>query len=527
MTATGLKDEASKNKPKLARDWPSPPDGGWGWFIVFATFLTTTISAGNLFSFSVFFAAYLDAYNESKAATAWIGSLAVFTFTMLGPLSLALSRKFGHRTSLMAGGIVASVGHMSSSFTTNIYQLYFTYGILIGCGFGITHLSAIEMVGIYFRKKLSIAMGLALAGGGMGQFVMSIGSQALIDTYGWRGLHMVLSAFCLHICVAGALFRPLQAKREYSQVLEFTDENLQMTHEQCNANQDECNDQNGESKYSKTKLTPDKDNGTSKYKKVLTEDKNSVSSSIGKQGRAVCNSITSFFKSLYDFSLFKEPVFIILLFLMVFQGFGVVTVTTHIVRRARDIGISATKAAFIPAAIGLGQLIGRPTIGGIGNLPKVKPNVLYALCFAICSVSVTLSLFLNYIAALTGLMVVFGGCMGGYMVLLSVNIAYYLGRARIGYAMSVTFQFSGTTALIVGPLTGLMRDHFGIYDQAFILSACAYGAATLLALVALPLAHKMVKARRRRSQQALDDAKLAKETEEELAGHLDEMDDLV
>ena len=46
-----------------------PPDGGWGWVVVFATFLTCALTIGTMNSFGVLYVAFLDAFGESKSKT--------------------------------------------------------------------------------------------------------------------------------------------------------------------------------------------------------------------------------------------------------------------------------------------------------------------------------------------------------------------------------------------------------------------------------------------------------------------------
>ena len=52
-----------------------PPDGGWGWVIMFASFMLNLILDGVCFSFGIFLLEFLEFYQESKGKTAWVGSV--------------------------------------------------------------------------------------------------------------------------------------------------------------------------------------------------------------------------------------------------------------------------------------------------------------------------------------------------------------------------------------------------------------------------------------------------------------------
>ena len=44
-----------------------PPDGGYGWVVVFGGFLVYMLSVGQGFAFGVLFVAFLDAFDATKA----------------------------------------------------------------------------------------------------------------------------------------------------------------------------------------------------------------------------------------------------------------------------------------------------------------------------------------------------------------------------------------------------------------------------------------------------------------------------
>ena len=61
-----------------------PPDGGWGWVIVAASFFCNIIVDGIIFAFGMFLGDISRAFDESKAKVSIIGSLLAGFYLMVG-----------------------------------------------------------------------------------------------------------------------------------------------------------------------------------------------------------------------------------------------------------------------------------------------------------------------------------------------------------------------------------------------------------------------------------------------------------
>lgn len=56
---------------------PTPPDGGWGWMVVFGSFIIHVIADGVAYSFGIFYIEFLEYFQAGRGPTGWIGSLMV------------------------------------------------------------------------------------------------------------------------------------------------------------------------------------------------------------------------------------------------------------------------------------------------------------------------------------------------------------------------------------------------------------------------------------------------------------------
>lgn len=188
----------------------NPPDGGYGWVVVFASFMVNLIADGITFSFGVIYVELLNYFGEGKAKTAWIGSLFMAMPLLSGPIASFLTDRFGCRKVTIIGSILASIGFFVSSFTDSVEMLCLTFGIFAGFGLSLCYVAAVVIVAYYFDKKRSFATGLSVCGSGIGTFLFAPLTQMLIDEYGWRGTTIILSGMFLNITVCGMLMRDLE-----------------------------------------------------------------------------------------------------------------------------------------------------------------------------------------------------------------------------------------------------------------------------------------------------------------------------
>ncbi|CAG4975848.1 unnamed protein product [Colias eurytheme] len=186
-----------------------PPDGGWGWVVVFASFMVNLIADGITFSFGVFFPHFLEYFGEGKGKTAWIAGIFMAMPLLSGPIASFLTDRYGCRRMTIFGSILASIGFVISAFVDNMETLFLTFGIMAGFGLSLCYVAAVVIVAYYFEKKRSLATGISVCGSGIGTFIFAPLTYILLDEYGWRGTTLILAGFFLNMAVCGLLFRDL------------------------------------------------------------------------------------------------------------------------------------------------------------------------------------------------------------------------------------------------------------------------------------------------------------------------------
>lgn len=186
-----------------------PPDGGWGWVVVAASFLVNMIADGITFSFGVMYVEFLAYFGQGKSKTAWIGSLFMAMPLLSGPIASFLTDRYGCRKVSIVGSLLAAGGFVISAFVNSMEVLFFTFGVLAGFGLSLCYVAAVVIVAYYFEKRRSFATGLSVCGSGIGTFIFAPLTQILLDEYGWRGTTLILAGLFLNLAVCGALMRDL------------------------------------------------------------------------------------------------------------------------------------------------------------------------------------------------------------------------------------------------------------------------------------------------------------------------------
>ena len=76
-----------------------------------------------------------------------------------------------------------------------------------GFPLGIFDVTILGLLGSHFSKHFSLACGIAHSGGAIALFIFPPLTQLFLDTYGWRGAMMLITAVCCHSIPCAMLIR--------------------------------------------------------------------------------------------------------------------------------------------------------------------------------------------------------------------------------------------------------------------------------------------------------------------------------
>jgi MFS family permease len=177
------------------RTYMDDVDRGYAWAVVVGSFLVHFVILGFMYTFGVFLTFYVE--NEFKGrldtfSGSFIGTLGNCLQCLMGLCAGPLTDRIGYRTTLCIGTFFLCLGQLLASFSTEVWHLFLSQGLLVGLGASLAFFPAISAPAFWFKEKKGLALGICVAGSGIGGLVWSPMIQALLDSLGFR--------WCLRIC---------------------------------------------------------------------------------------------------------------------------------------------------------------------------------------------------------------------------------------------------------------------------------------------------------------------------------------
>lgn len=172
---------------------PAGLDSRRAWLTVLAAFLSSAVTLGTAYSFGAFFESMSEEFGSQRGETAVIFGLTTFAFFSLSIATGWLLDRYGPRLVLSIGAVGMFVGLLLTSRVDSLAVGYVTYGGGVGVAAACGYVPMVAMVGGWFAHHRALAVGLAVAGIGVGTMVLSPLSAALIDRYGWRDTYVIFA----------------------------------------------------------------------------------------------------------------------------------------------------------------------------------------------------------------------------------------------------------------------------------------------------------------------------------------------
>jgi len=190
-------------------------DSGRAWLTVLATFLSSAVTFGILYSFGPFQDGIRWEFGAGLGLSSLMFGITMFLFFGTGVISGRWCDRYGPRPLLAIGGSLFVGGLVAASFTTAIWQTYAVYGLGLGFGGGLYISPLFATVATFFVKYRTMAIGIAATGSGIGTLLLVPFATSLIQTEGWREAFRVLaviSAVCLVVATFLVRRSPVQTQ---------------------------------------------------------------------------------------------------------------------------------------------------------------------------------------------------------------------------------------------------------------------------------------------------------------------------
>ncbi|XP_041368830.1 monocarboxylate transporter 12-like [Gigantopelta aegis] len=454
---------------------PVAPDGGYGWIIVLGASLAHLIIGGLERSDGVLFLKFINKFNQSAQATAWVASLCSSVRLVLGPFASYFSNRFSCRAAVITGSVISALGVLLSGFTTQLVQLYFTYGVISGIGRSLAYAPCLIITGMYFDKRRGLAVGMATAGVGAGTFLIPPAVEFIFEEYDYLGAFVILSGLCLNLAVCGVLMRPLslhrrilELKRKNKTRVIFSEGKSYFHTVVASNNTDNAISGSGSSKSIKdeNRIPLNVQDHATDAKSLIAKE--NLTGAV-KKTEGISKTETKKKQRFIELTLLKEPRFLIFCFSILLFTASFKAGFTFLPALVKSSGLSESNAALILSIAGVLDTIGRVLVGFLFDFPKVKKfrSLIYNLIvFAVAAVSFVCPLVKSF-EGFAILVAVYGFLTGSYISQKTLIIVDILGVEKLSSSFGILICFQGVGSLFGPPLSGLMKDIYGQYDEAF------------------------------------------------------------
>jgi MFS family permease len=395
----------------------------YGWVMVIIGACVLAAFATTVFTFGVFLLPLTIEFNWDRGALSGAYSMFLLVSGFVGIFSGRLSDRYGPRPLLTITGIFIGIGFLLMSQVSSLWQVYIIYGLIMAVGTGSCYVPITSTIPRWFARKRGIAVGVTVAGAGLGGMISPTFTQWLISSYGWQQTYIILGLVTFIIII------PLAQSMKHSP--------------------------------QRIGLRPYGDDGT-------VEAKQSPVSIAG--GLLFTHAIKTIRFWVYGLLLF-------------WSLFATMAILVHIAPYAVDIGISAMVAAGLLSIISGCSVIGRLTIGFIAD--RIEARRTLAACLFVITLALIWILFAREIWMFYVFAVVFGVAYGGIISLQPLIPAELFGLSSLGIIYG-SLDLLSTTGAAVGPLlAGSIFDVTESYRSAFLIFVVTGTLAVILSLILL------------------------------------------
>lgn len=475
--------KARRVRPAVAT--AAAPDGGYSWFILLACFQVFGLTFGVIKAFGVFYVEIHQYFETTATGTSWITSIAVATIHIVAPVASALSARYSHRSVVIMGGLICTVGVALGSFARNLIELYLTVGFLNGFGYALTWTPTVTMLGLYFEKRRPVANALASAGECIFTFVLTPLFQLLIDSFSWRGGLLILGGLQLNLCVCGMLLRPLKAtgdmtceaeEEEGGLGLELLPKNdLEQSKPSC-------------SEVGETSASEGSDQRTIKACLEDPEEIHKLTVDVQDlSNRTKRNELKAKILRYVDYTLISNARFMVYSMFGVFAALGFFAPALFLVPYARSKGIEEYQAAALMSISAVLDLFGRVFFGWVANLRLLQTVQQLTASVTLLGTVLLLCPLASSFPELVAFSAAYGLVYGATVATHITVLAEVVGVHRLGSALGFFMLIRSSGGLLGPPIAGFFIDKMSDYGTGFLMA----GVALIVSAMFLLLLHQM------------------------------------
>jgi len=158
----------------------------YAWIVLAISFTVILIGVGVRAAPSVLLVPLEHTFGWSADTISGAVSLNILLLGLTGPFVVALMQTFGLRRTMLIAMVLLMAGAGGSALVRQPWQLYLTWGLLVGLGAGATGFGIIAIIANrWFTARRGLVTGLLTASNASGQLVFLPALAALATSFGW------------------------------------------------------------------------------------------------------------------------------------------------------------------------------------------------------------------------------------------------------------------------------------------------------------------------------------------------------
>jgi MFS family permease len=207
---------SSTENPDTKQTGAAPrPSARNAWLLLAASFITFSVSAACMQSYTVFLVAFIEEFGWSRGEASIAYSVSQMINGMTSPLVGVLVDRLGPARLVLIGGVVLALGLFASSFVDALWQLVLLFGVLMTLGANCLGLVVfVPLLSRRFVRNRGMAVAIVQSANGFARAFSAPLAQVLIAGLGWRGAYLAQAGFmAAAVLPLAALFRGTEPTR--------------------------------------------------------------------------------------------------------------------------------------------------------------------------------------------------------------------------------------------------------------------------------------------------------------------------
>ncbi len=181
----------------------------YAWVVLAVMFSATLAGVGVRAAPGVMIVPLEHAFGWNVATISGAVSVNIILMGAAGPFLTGLIEYAGLKRTIIGCMLTLFAGAALSNFMTSPWQLFLTWGVLVGIGSGAGAVGmAAAVANRWFTRRTGLAMGLLTAANAAGQLIFLPLLAMLAERYGWRGVALTVTVAIAAMVPVVALLMP-------------------------------------------------------------------------------------------------------------------------------------------------------------------------------------------------------------------------------------------------------------------------------------------------------------------------------